>query len=85
MPLPPPPGPAEFSEVLSWLFFVLAIGTVAAVIALLAKYLLGIMTKQSQYTGPIYGQEYDELLRELIEEIRLLRKDIDKLRRELRE
>ena len=80
MPPPPPLGPVELY---SWLLALIGAAIIVVCILLLLKYLS--RQAPSRYEGTARSSELEPLLKELIKEIRLLREDIDKLRREIEE
>ena len=91
MPLigPLPPGIAELVDLL---FGILIIAIIVAIIVLLIKYFTGSrQTLFSSSTSPLQTgsrleeEKLEKIMEELIKEIRMLREDIDELRRELRE
>ena len=86
---PLPPGIAELVDLL---FSILIIAIVVAVIILLIKYFMGGgqplfsgTTRPRQTGSRLEEEKLEKMLEELIKEIKMLREDIDELRRELRE
>lgn len=78
---PPPPGVADL---FGWILWLILIGLFVAGLLAFIKY---ISRSLSIYNGATVASQYDELektMKELLEEIRLLRKEIEALRRELR-
>ena len=77
---PPPPGMAALFD---WIVWLVIIGLFVVGLLLLVKY---ISREFNVSTGFAAGreEELERTMRELLEEIRLLRREIEEFRRELR-
>lgn len=87
----PPPPPGLGPDVVEWIVWLVILVIVGVLVVVLIKYILEKISTSSQYQQPLNYQQASQLplnealMRELLEEIRLLRKEIRELREELRE
>ena len=85
MPLPPlPPG----MEVIGWIFWLVILFLLGGAVVIIAKSVFpGFLHQISQTgsTGSEYPSSLDKTMGELLDEIRMLRREIEELRKDLRE
>ncbi len=79
---PPPPGAID---ILGWIFWLILVGLVVASIIVVARYIMRDIGTGSSYTTAPRDEKLEATMRELLDEIRLLRKEIENLRKELHE
>lgn len=79
---PPPPGPA--GDILSWIIWLIGAGLIIAFIVIIVEYFAKLaQPRSSRETSP--DKELGGVMEELLREIRLLRREIEELRKELHE
>ncbi len=79
---PPPPGAID---ILGWMFWLVLVGLLVAGIVVVARYVMRDMGTGSNYAATSRNEGLETAIKELLEEIRLLRKEIERLRKELHE
>ena len=79
---PPPPGAID---ILGWIFWLILVGLVLASVVIVARYIMRDLGTGSSYMATPRDEKLEATMRELLDEIRLLRKEIENLRKELHE
>ncbi len=80
--VPPLPPGMEIIGWVIWIFFILLIG---AGILLILKSAFPNILQQTKIEDSTKPNTFDETMRELLQEIKMLRREIEELRKELKE
>ena len=80
--IPPLPPGMEIIGWIIWIFFILLIG--AGILLILKLVFPGIL-QQTVARENVEQSAFDETMRDLLQEIKMLRKEIEELRKELKE